>query len=71
MDFFLLGIKHLQIPPNVFIQLPARVNVTVALLTALNIVVSLNNLSILISNLYILIIFLYLKSSLLLQMSFL
>ena len=60
-DFFLLGIKHLQTPPNVFVQLPARVNVTIVLWTALNIVVSLN-LSFLKYNLYN---FLYLKSFLL------
>ena len=70
-DFFLLGIKHLQIPPNVFVQLRARVNVTVALWTAQNIVAFLNNPFILKSNLYTLTIFLYLKSFLLLKMQLL
>ena len=67
MDFFFLGIKHLQIPPNVFVQLPARVNVTIVLLTALNIVVSLINLSFLKYNLYNSITFLYLNFLLLLK----
>jgi hypothetical protein len=44
----------------VFVQLPARANVTIALLTALNIVAPLINLFILRSSLYALIIFLYL-----------
>jgi hypothetical protein len=50
----------------VFVQLPARVNVAIALWTALNIVAPLINLSILTFLLYALIMFLCLKYLLLL-----
>jgi hypothetical protein len=56
-----IGLKHLQTPLNVFTQLPARVNVTIALSTALNIVASLIKPFILRSSLYSSIMFLYLR----------
>jgi hypothetical protein len=64
-----IGLKHLQTHLNVFAQLPVRVNVTIALLTALNIVAPLITLSIPRFNLCALIIFLF--PSHLLKMHFL